>query len=318
MRWKLIPTLSSDWRRSVNRFSNPDFHYLRLGLISIAVIVAAIVAAFFSAPHRPQKAEKPEQPVAAAVTPPPPAPGFNTLSSNDSPEKRTLFDPNPSATLRRAAPDAIPVPETSDPAAQIDVRRVLKLMNAGVIKYASDQDEANKVKGAKLIQIAALLGYQTARNLIVVNYPQAASVRIAVPAPDVILYAADLLTRRDDADPQFVALANYFTKRGESVAFGKIMVDVVRDNARLRESEHLEVLFNTLRRVPGACSTIKRVVLGDPAIDENDCSDTLRQAILIYAKAKGPAGLESDAQDRGLELMQKADAAQRLGATGVK
>jgi hypothetical protein len=192
----------------------------------------------------------------------------------------------------------------------------MNLMNAGVAKYTSDQGEASKVNGARLIQIAALLGYETARNLVVVNYPRAASMRMAVPAPDVILYAADLLTRRDDADPQFVALVNYFTRRGESVPFGKIMVDVVRDNARLRE--HLEVLFNSLKRVPGACSTIKHVVLGDPAIDENDCSDTLRQAILIYAKAKGPAGLESDAQDRGLELMQKADAAQRLGATGVK
>jgi hypothetical protein len=308
VRWKLIPTLPSDWRRSINRFSNPDFHYLRLGLISIAVIVAAIVAAFFSAPHRSQKAEKPEQPMAAAVTPPPPAPGFNTLSSNDSPEKRTLFDPNPSSTLRRAAPDAIPVPETPDPAVQIDVRRVLKLMNAGVVKFASEQDEANKVKGAKLIQIAALLGYQTARNLIVVNYPRAASVRAAVTAHDVILYGMDLfVTKRPEAVTDLITLANYFSTRGEIPKFAKVVVGVVRDDARLIDAGQVDDLFKAFSGVRGVCSAIKHEVLSDPAIGENDCSDVVQAEILAHVK--GLNSLQKDARDRGVELMRRTDAA---------
>src|SRR5260370_21494385 len=230
VRWKLSLTLPSGWKRSVDRLSDPKFHYLRLGLVSAAVVVAA----FFSAPHRPQKPEKPEQPMAVAVTPPPPDPSFNTLPSDDLHGKRTLFDPNPSSTLRHSEPDAIPVPETPDPAVQIDVRRVLKLMNAGVTKYASDQDEANKVKGARLIQIAALLGYQTARNLLVFNYPRAASVRAAVTAPDVILYAMDLfLAKRPEAVTEFVTLANYFSTRGEIIKFAKVVVDVLRHDARL-------------------------------------------------------------------------------------
>jgi hypothetical protein len=308
LRWKILPTLPPDWKQSVARPSTPRFHYLRLGAIAVAIVIAAL----FSILGRPGTEKIVERPKTVAVAKPPSI----TSPTIDPPRTLTPLTTNPTDTLPQEA--AVPGPTAKDVNVQIDPRKLMNLMNAGVAKYTSDQGEASKVNGARLIQIAALLGYETARNLVVVNYPRAASMRMAVPAPDVILYAGDLLTRRDDADPQFVALANYFTKRGESVAFGKIMVDVVRDNARLRESEHLEVLFNTLKRVPGACSTIKRVVLGDPAIDENDCSDTLRQAILIYAKAKGPAGLESDAQDRGLELMQKADAAQRLGATGAK
>jgi len=48
-------------------------------------------------------------------------------------------------------------------------------MNAGVAKYTSEPDEANRAKGARLIQIAALVGYETARNLIVTSYPRAAA-----------------------------------------------------------------------------------------------------------------------------------------------
>jgi hypothetical protein len=304
VRWKLNLTLPSGWKRSVGRLSDPYFHYLPLGLVSAAVVVAA----FFSAPHRPQKPEKPEQPMAVAVTPPPPDPSFNTLPSNDLRGKRTLFDPNPSSTLRHSEPDAIPVPETPDPGAQIDVRRVLKLMNAGVTKYASGQDEANRAKGAKLIQIAALLGYQTARNLIVVNYPRAASVRAAVTAPDVILYGMDLfLDKRPEAVTVLVTLANYFSTRGEIPKFAKVVIDVLHDDSRLSDAGQVDDLFKALSSVRGVCSAIKHEVLSDPTIGENDCSDVVQAEILAHLK--GLNGLAKDARDRGVELMRRTDAA---------
>ncbi len=298
MRWKLSLTLPSGWKRSVDRLSDPKFHYLRLGVVSAAVVIAA----FFSAPGRPDKPGKTEPPKAVAFTPPP-QPLFNALPS----DKRALFDPTPSATLRHAPAGADPAPETPDPAVQIDVRRVLKLMNAGVVKFASDPDEANKIKGAGLIQIAALLGNETARNLIVFNYPRAASVRAAATAPDVILYAIDLLAKRPDAAGEFVSLANYFSARGEIGTFAKVIVDVVRDDARLRETEQLDGLFKTLGSVRGGCTVIKLMILGDAAIDENDCSDKVKAGLLAYATAKGPIGLERKARDRGVELMRRAD-----------
>src|ERR1700730_15388549 len=174
-------------------------------------------------------------------------------------------------------------------------------MNAGVAKYTSEPDEANRAKGARLIQIAALVGYETARNLIVTSYPRAASIRTAVPASDVILYAVDLLMRKADASMQFVALANYFSGRGEAPRFAKIVVDVARDSVPLREPEKFDRLFKSLRRVPGACSSLKRVILGDPAIDENECSETLQAGFFSYVKQNGPTGLERDARARGVE-----------------
>jgi hypothetical protein len=183
----------------------------------------------------------------------------------------------------------------------------MNLMNAGVAEYASEPDEANKTKGARMIQIAALVGYETARNLIVTNYPRAASIRAAVPASDVILYAVDLLTRQADAGRQFAALANYFSDRGQAPRFVELVVDVARDIAPLREPEQIDRLFKSLSRVPGACSSLKRVILRDPAIDENDCSGTLQASFLGYVRQNGPTGLERDARIRGVELMRKRD-----------
>ena len=170
--------------------------------------------------------------------------------------------------------------------------------------YASEPDDANKAKGARLIQIAALVGYETARNLIVTNYPRAAAIRTAVPASDVILYAVDLLMRQADAGTQFVALANYFTDRGEAPRFAKIIADVARDSAPLREPENFDRLFKSLSRVHGACSSLKRAILGDPAIDEDECSETLQASLFGYLKENGPTGLERDARIRGVELMR--------------
>ncbi|HKB92536.1 MAG TPA: hypothetical protein VKC60_18620, partial [Opitutaceae bacterium] len=200
---------------------------------------------------------------------------------------------------------AVPTVATTDVSIQLDPRKLMNLMNAGVARYASEPDETNKAKGARLIQIAALVGYETARNLIVTNYPRAASIRTAVPASDVILYAVDLLMRQADASMQFVALANYFSDRGEVPRFAKIVVDVARDSTALREPEKFDRLFMSLSRVPGACTSLKRVISRDPAIDENECSGTLQASFFGYIKENAPTGLERDARIRGLELIRK-------------
>lgn len=200
----------------------------------------------------------------------------------------------------------MPATTAKDRGVQTDPRQLMNLMNAGVAKYTSEPDEANKVKGARMIQIAALVGYETARNLIVTNYPRAASIRTAVPASDVVLYAVDLLMRQADASMQFVALANYFSGRGEVLRFAKIVVDVARDSTALREPEKFNRLFKSLSSVPGACTSLKRVISGDPAIDENECSETLQANLFSYIKENAPTGLEREARIRGVELMRKA------------
>lgn len=296
LQWKILPALSLVRKASAVPPSNPNFPYLRHGVIAATIIIATLLSAL----GRPDT-EKAERPKAVAIVAPPSI----TSPSSAPPQKPAAPEPNPPEALRQET--AAPTVATKDVNIQLDPRRLMNLMNAGVAKYASEPDETKKAKGARLIQIAALVGYETARNLIVTNYPRAASIRTAVPASDVVLYAVDILMKQADANMQFIALANYFSGRGEAPRFAKIVVDVARDSVPLREPEKFDRLFKSLRRVPGACSSLKRVILGDPAIDENECSETLQAGFFSYVKQNGPTGLERDARARGVELLLKTD-----------
>jgi hypothetical protein len=280
-------------RRSV---LSSQFPYLRLGVIAAAVVIAAL----FSVLGRPNS-EKVERPKGVAIVTSPTI----TPPSSASPQKPAALKANPPETLLQEM--RVPTIATKDVSIQLDPRKLMNLMNTGVTKYTSEPDEANKASGARLIQIAALAGYETARNLIVTNYPRAASIRTAVPASDVILYAVDLLMRQADAGTQFAALANYFSARGDAPRFAKIVVDVARDSAPVRDPEKFDRLFKSLSPVPGVCSSLKRVILKDPAIDENECSETLRASFFGYVKQNAPTGLERDARVRGVELLRKTD-----------
>ena len=296
---KIQPTLPSNGRASVVRPADPNSPYLRLGLIAAAIIIAALVSFLGRL-----GGEKGEQPRAVEVATPPstPSPSSARPQRSASPEPTAPESNSPETLLQETA---VPASTAKDHGVQTDPRQLMNLMNAGVAKYTSEPDETNKAKGARLIQVAALVGYETARNLIVTNYPRAASIRTAVSASDVILYAVDLLMRQAEASMQFVALANYFSARGEVPKFAKIVADVARDSTALREPEKFDRLFKSLSRVPGACTSLKRVISRDPAIDENECSETLQANLFSYIKQNAPTGLERDARIRGVELLQK-------------
>jgi hypothetical protein len=301
LQWKILPALSSARKASAVPPSDPNFPYLRLGVIAATIIFATLlIATLLSVLGRPDT-EKVERPKAVAIVTPPSI----TAPSSAPLQKPAALEPNPPETLLQET--AVPTVATKDVSIQLDPRKLMNLMNAGVAKYASEPDETNKAKGARLIQIAALVGYETARNLIVTNYPRAASIRTAVPASDVVLYAVDILMKQAEANMQFVALANYFSGRGEAPRFAKIVLDVARDNVSLREPEKFDRLFKSLSRVPGACSSLKRVILKDPAIDENDCSETLQAGFFSYVKQNEPTDLERDARARGVELLRKTN-----------
>jgi hypothetical protein len=305
LQWKILPDLPSARKASAGRPSDPNFPYLRLGVVAATIIIATfLIATLLFVLGRPGT-EKVERTKAVAIVTPP---SINSPSSAPL-QKLAALEPNPPETLPQdetlPQETAGPTVATRDVNIQLDPRKLMNLMNAGVARYASEPDETNKAKGARLIQIAALVGYETARNLIVTNYPRAASIRTAVPVSDVVLYAVDILMREADANVQFVALANYLSGRGEAPRFAKIVVDVARDSVPLREPENFDRFFKSLSRVPGVCSSLKRVILGDPAIDENECSTTLQASFFSYIKQNGPTGLERDARVRGVELLRK-------------
>ena len=187
----------------------------------------------------------------------------------------------------------------------VDPRKLRRIMDIGVTRYASATDDGGKSKGVSLVQLAALLGYPPARQLVVRNYPRSPSVRNTVPAQDAVRFAVDLLAREgafDENADLVIALGNYFSRRGEVLIFGRHIVDAIADDDRLRASAGLAKLFSVFARVPGVCTGIKRAISADLHIDQ-DCSNSLIEQLLDYARLKAEVGVDAQARVRAMRLL---------------
>jgi hypothetical protein len=83
-------------------------------------------------------------------------------------------DPDPAASLRDLV--AVP-PDTAREAPHVDPRTMRAIVDRGVVAYASAKTDAERARGARLIQTAALMGYPPARDLLARNYPPSEAVR---------------------------------------------------------------------------------------------------------------------------------------------
>ncbi len=187
----------------------------------------------------------------------------------------------------------------------VDPRKLRRIMDLGVTRYASATDDGGKSKGVSLVQLAALLGYPPARQLVVRNYPRSPSVRSTVPAQDAVRFAVDLLARQgafDENAELVIALGNYFSRRGEVLIFGRHIVDAIADDDRLRASAALAKLFSVFARVPGVCTGIKRAISADFHIDQ-DCSNSLIEELVDYARLKAELGIDAQARVRAMRLL---------------
>jgi len=109
-----------------------------------------MIAALFSVSGRPGT-EKAERLRAVAIATPPSI----IPPSSAAPQKPASLQSNAPETLPQET--AVLATTINDLSVQTDPRKLMNLMNAGVAKYTSEPDEANKAKGARLIQIAQTL-----------------------------------------------------------------------------------------------------------------------------------------------------------------
>ena len=141
----------------------------------------------------------------------------------------TPVRPDPVASFRERI--ALP-PATTRKAPGIDPRMIRTIVDRGVVEYASAKTDANRARGARLIQTAALMGYPPARDLLARNYPQSEAVRSVVPAPDVIRYALgpvlDVAATSEDSRQIFIALGQHFALQGELDFFATQIFDSLR------------------------------------------------------------------------------------------
>jgi hypothetical protein len=201
------------------------------------------------------------------------------------------------------APELLfPAPTTRIPAA-VDPRKLREMMDRGVVAYASASTREAQARGAKLIQLAAQLGYGPARDLIARNYPRSEAMQSVVPAADAVRYTLPLVTdearESDDSKAIFAALVEHAAASGTLHALARQLVDALRADQRPRLNHRLDVILALLARTRGACSAVAQIVATTNDGSKDECSPALSQGLLKYIQSAGPVGAEPGAR-RGL------------------
>jgi len=217
----------------------------------------------------------------------------------------TPVDPDPVASFRQLI--ALP-PGSGREAPRIDPRRIRTIVDRGVVEYASAKTDGDRVRGARLIQTAALVGYPPARDLLARNYPQSEAVRSVVSAKDVVRYALGpmmhLAAPSEDSKQILLALGQHFALQGELNLFATQILDSLRGDSRPQLMPRVDTLLNLLARVPGACGALARLVPGAGKAADQEClfSENLRKFI---ETTRPSAADEEESKRRGLLMLNQ-------------
>jgi hypothetical protein len=295
-----------------------------LTLIGFAVILAPILVGylFWAAYRYHASSAAPSKPVTAArsstspsiATVPISAPGgsdaqsaimfsiapLTSLSAITMP-----VDPDPVASFRQLI--ALP-PDTARGAPNIDPRKLRTMLDRGVVTFASATNDGDRVRGASLIQTAALVGFPPARELLVRNFPQSEAVRSVVPANDVIRYAlAPLMdgVASEDSKGSFLALGQHFALHGQLDLFATQLLTSLRGDSRPHLYHRLDTLLDLLERVPRSCASLSRLLPGAGGASEPECSLSLSEKLRKHVETTTPAHEEEEGKRRGLFMLNQ-------------
>jgi hypothetical protein len=196
-------------------------------------------------------------------------------------------------------------PDTAREASHIDPRTMRAIVDRGVVAYASAKTDADRARGARLIQTAALVGYPPARDLLARNYPQSEAVRSVVPAKDVIRYALgpvmDAAATGEDSKQIFLALGQHFALQGQVDLFATQILISLRGDSRPQLGYRIDTLLDLLARVPGACGALARLIPGEGEAADRECS--FSQNLRKHIETTAPAREEEESKRRGLLML---------------
>ena len=232
---------------------------LRLWLVLGLVLLGATVAAFV------WQRSVSTGPSARQTTLPAPRPAVAAPKKTEMPKlaavdpKLTAVDPD----LAAARKMMIAAPPGTDPQLQsADPRRLRASFQRGMAALEQKDDDIAS-KGARLVNIAAILGYEPARKVIARDYPRSKVIRSAVSSSEAVRYSLDPLLFQEppsESNQAFlVLLASYFSGRYELEAYANDLLAAVVEDRRLQSENALKTLRAQLARVPGACTAIAHV-----------------------------------------------------------
>ena len=218
--------------------------------------------------------------------------------------------PGDDVALAAAAKMMIPPPPGTEAKLQdVDPRRLRGNFQRGIAALAVEGnfDDQTMSEAARLVSVAAILGYEPARAAITRDYPRSSFVRSAVSSLEAVRYSLDplfLTGPQNGGNLAFVALlASYFSGRHELEAYTADLLAALRDDRRLQTKEKLATLFVQLSRVRGACTALARAVVKARIVTSAECSSELQLQIENFIRTSEPLGREAESRREALRLL---------------
>jgi TPR repeat protein len=180
-------------------------------------------------------------------------------------------------------------------------------MLARVRDRAFKDGTAAKTDRQKLTAISALntlaqYGDMAPRWALVRNYHQARVVRKIVSPAEITRYALDVMVTKPEgvekAEFEFIFNTTQIYQDGQIRAFGGAVLAAIRDDPRLQDPLTLGGIMQQFVFAPGACDAIldtaKKARIKD--LGQDGCDTATMTALIDFAKARGPAGIDAAAR----------------------
>jgi hypothetical protein len=283
-----------------------SFFYLRLAALLIVILFGTLAWAMLRSPT-PRSATAVLSPAPTNSAPPPTTSPATVPEPASAPIEPPVTVRSIDPELAAAAAKMVLPPPGTPLAYAADPRALSTTMHRGLAIYESAPSDSHRLHGARLIQLAAVLGFEPARSLITRNYPRSRVMREATAAPDAIRYALDVFAASaapaGDAEPGLIALARHFAYGRELETFATHVVEAIRDDRRLQVPGRVDLVLAALRRVPEACAAIGRVASSSAAAV--DCAPPLNELMLTHVRNAGPVGRDHNSRRQALVLLQE-------------
>jgi TPR repeat protein len=184
----------------------------------------------------------------------------------------------------------------------VDAETVARLRDAAFNQAKAARSDRQKLTSLSTINALAAYGDMSARWALVRNYNQARVVRKIVSAQEITRYALDVLITRppeaEKAEIEVVFDITQMAQDGRIGVFGKAVLAAVRDDVRLQDPLTLGGLLKQLVFAPGACDAVLDAATKARIKDvgQDGCDDATLAALIAFAKARGPSGIDAAAR----------------------
>lgn len=172
--------------------------------------------------------------------------------------------------------------------------------------------KSNRQKRAALekVNLLAQYGDTAARWALVPNYHQVEAVRRVVSAAEITRYGLDMMITRppgaEKVDFEVIFNVTQIYQDGKASEFGKSVLDTIRDDERLHDPLVLGGVLKQFLFAPGACDAVLASAnrAGVDGMGPDGCDDTSLGALVSFAKAKGPAGIDERNKKAAAEALK--------------